>query len=85
MGVMERKIVEAANTVVPAVLALEACGFRLSQEGEYVVAVSEAGTFVAQDPVVLLGLVKLVEIRSWSWRPCDDEIDDVLQRFGWGD
>jgi hypothetical protein len=55
--------VAAANTVVPAILALEADGFT-----------------VTQDPVAVLGLVKLAETRR-PWRADDAEVDDVLARF----
>jgi hypothetical protein len=39
---------------------------------------------VAADPVSVLGLVKLVEARSWNWRASDDEIDATLGRYGLG-
>ena len=82
-GGVEHKITEGGNTVVPAILALQAAGFRVSERGEELVAVSTAGTYVARDPVTLLGLVRLVEIRGWSWQASDTEIDATLERFGW--
>ncbi|TDW66331.1 hypothetical protein [Kribbella pratensis] len=79
-------IADAGNVVVPAVLALEAAGFELSeQEGGTMIAVSDRGTFIAESPVALLGLVKLIELRGWSWQATDTEINTTIERFGWGD
>jgi hypothetical protein len=79
---MQRQIVGAANTVVPAILALEALGYRVTREGDLISATSEDGRFVAADPISLLGLVKLVETRSWDWKASDEDIDATLRRFG---
>jgi hypothetical protein len=76
-------ITRAGNTVVPALLALETLGFEASLEDGLVVATSENGRFVAADPVAVLGLVKLVETRSWDWKASDERIDATLRRFGW--
>ncbi|MFG1814610.1 hypothetical protein ACGFIF_12655 [Kribbella sp. NPDC049174] len=77
-------IAAAGNTVVPALLALEAAGYRVSKLGELLEATSPDGSsYVADDPVTLLGLIKLVELRSWTWHATDAEIDSVLTRFGW--
>jgi hypothetical protein len=77
-------IAAAGNTVVPAVLALEAAGYRVTKlSGDLFEATSLDGSYVADDPVTLLGLIKLVELRSWTWRASDSEIDSVLTRFGW--
>jgi hypothetical protein len=79
-----RHIAAAGNTVVPAVLALEAAGYRVTKlNDDLFEATSNDGSFVADDPVTLLGLIKLVELRSWTWRATDAEIDSVLTRFGW--
>jgi hypothetical protein len=79
---MQRQIVEAANTVVPAILALEALRYQVTREGDLISATSEDSRFVAADPISLLGLVKLVETRSWDWKASDEDIDVTLRRFG---
>ncbi len=79
---MSDEISQAANTLVPAILALEALGFTLTVQGDLVEARSDAGRYVAPDPVGVLGLVKLVETRGSSWRATDSEIDATLERFG---
>lgn len=69
---------------MPAVLALEAAGYRVTKlDGGLFEATSLEGNYVADDPVTLLGLIKLVELRSWTWQATDSEIDSVLTRFGW--
>ena len=73
-------LVAAADTVIPAILALEDNGFTVTQEADLVVATAGNTRFAAQDPVTVLGLVKLAETRR-PWRADDQEIDDVLGRF----
>jgi len=69
---------------VPAVLALEAAGYRVIKlNDDLFEATSLDGSYVADDPVALLGLIKLVELRGWTWSASDSEIDSVLTRFGW--
>ncbi len=73
-------LIAAANTVVPAILALEANGFTVTQEADLIVARAGNTRFAAEDPVAVLGLVKLAETRR-PWRADDAEVDDVLGRF----
>lgn len=75
----------AGNVIVPALLELEALGFDVSIDRsagrEEVKAVRGEETFVAEDPVAVLGLIKLVELRGWDWQ-AGDEVDHVLRRYG---
>lgn len=73
-------LVAAADTVIPAILALESNGFTVTQETGLIVARAGSTRFAAGDPVAVLGLVKLAETRR-PWRADDEEIDDVLGRF----
>jgi hypothetical protein len=83
-----RKITTSGNTVVPAILTLESLGFTVSVEREgpreIVRATRGDETYLADDPVAVLGLVKLVEARGWDWKAADSEIDDVLRRYELG-
>ena len=74
------EIAQAGNTVVPAILTLERLGFTVSQHNGSFAASAEGSRFVAEDPVALLGLIKLAEARR-PWRASDAEIDDVLNRY----
>jgi hypothetical protein len=80
---MGNQIAAAANTVVPALLALESLGYTVVEDGSVVVATAGSERFAADDPVTVLGLVKLIETRSWNWRASDEEIAAVLGKFGW--
>ena len=80
------KIMAAANTMVPAILSLEQMGFAVSvrktASGQTFVATRAEDTYSADDPVTLLGLVKLIEMRSWKWKPTDAQIDATLKKYG---
>ena len=81
------RIVAAGNTVVPALLALEALGLRVEvTAGENSVCRATRGdeSYVADDPVAVLGLVRLVEVRGWDWPATDAEIDATFLRFPLG-
>jgi hypothetical protein len=80
---MDNQIAAAANTVDPALLALESLGHTVVADGSQVVATAGNERFVADDPVIALGLVKLIETLSWSWKASDEEITTTLGRFGW--
>jgi hypothetical protein len=82
------RIAAAGNTVVPALLTLEALGFRveLAHDGERATCRATRGddVYMADDPVSALGLVKLVEVRGWDWAPSDAELQPVMQRHSLG-
>ena len=72
--------VQAGNTVVPAILALQAVGYVVEQVGGRFSATAGPARFSAEDPVAVLGLVKLAEARR-PWHATDSEMDDVLAEF----
>jgi hypothetical protein len=71
----------AGDTVVPAILALRDLGFVVEKEDQGFVARLPNASFRADDPVAVLGLVKLAELRR-PWRATDNEIDDIIVEFG---
>lgn len=73
-------LVHAGDTVAPAILALRSLGYDVRQDGDVFSATAGSSRFVAEDPVAVLGLVKLAEARR-PWRATDSEIDDVLAEF----
>jgi hypothetical protein len=84
-GTFEMKtITTAGNTVAPAILALEALGFTVhvahSSSGDRCRATRHGETYEAADPVEVVGLVLLVEVRGWDWQTTDDELEDVRRR-----
>lgn len=62
------------------ILALEASGYAVAQEGRVFVATVGDARFTAEDPLTLLGLVKLAETRR-PWRASDAELESVQERF----
>ena len=76
-------IAMAGNVEVPAYLAVLAKGYTIDRvpESRFLRATNGEHTFVADNSVVLLGLVAMVEVRGESWRASDEEIEDYLGRF----
>ena len=79
-----KTITTAGNTVAPAILALEALGFVVQIDhtaaGDRCRATRNDETYSAADPVEVLGLVRLVEVRGWDWSASGEELDSVLRR-----
>ncbi|QQP97777.1 hypothetical protein [Lysobacter enzymogenes] len=74
----------ANNTLAPAAAALLQQGYELeghptlpgwwlARKGEH--------SFLAENPVELLGLIAMVQLRGEDWAATDREIADFLQRF----
>jgi hypothetical protein len=86
--VSQKRIAAAGNTVVPALIALEQLGFRVnvsdSARGENVVASRDNEEYVADDPVAVLGLIKLTELRQWTWQATDQEIEITRKKYHLG-
>lgn len=81
-------ICTAGNTVVPALLVLEKLGFVIHLErvagSDQIRVVRGEESYVAQDPVAVLGLVKLIEERGWEWQPSEAEISAAIERYELG-
>jgi hypothetical protein len=75
-------IADAANTLVPSILALKALGFVVEcVKPDMFRALRGDEVYIAQDPVRLLGLVKLVEARGWRWTASDAEIAETIREY----
>lgn len=75
----------AGNTLSPALAVLRELGYTVTREasGERLFRAKNANCLLlAEDPLRLLGLVKLYEIRGEQWRPTDSEVDDFLSMDG---
>ena len=75
----------ASNTVVPALLVLEDLGFAISVDRvpgqELFRATRGDEVYVAENPVTLLGLLELVEVGGWAWRPTEADLHRVLRQY----
>jgi hypothetical protein len=82
------KMADAGNTMIPALLVLEKIGFTVSMDRSIQPNLFRATRadeiYVAEDPLRLLGLVKLIEVRTWDWRPSDAEIREALRQYELG-
>ena len=74
----------AANVVVPAYLAILSKGYKIEPSGVQngLVATRGDNSFLADDPITLLGLIAMAELRGPRWQASDQEIDDFLMRIG---
>ncbi len=84
---MER-LTNAGNTMVPAILSLESKGYLVrwergerSPDDETWFAEGPLGKFCGNDPVELLGLVAMREMRGPDWKASDQQIDEFMHRY----
>ena len=73
----------AGNVVIPSIRALLDLGFEVSQikaTGEFT-ATKNGNRFSAEDPVALLGLIKLYECRGENWQLSDDDLSELGKRY----
>ncbi len=74
-------ISSAGNTLAPALGVIRALGYSVSREADGLrryKAENVLCELYAEDPLSLLGLVKLVEIRGEAWHPSDAEVEELL-------
>ena len=76
-----RTVIASAGNVLPAALAtLRSLGYVVTVTGNGRLCVAENGAckLVAEDPLLLLGLAKLHEVRGNAWASTDAEVDECL-------
>lgn len=75
------RLVAAGNTLAPALSVLLKLGYTVTREasGEQQYRAEDETCIVsADDPLTLLGLVKLYEMRGVDWQPTDEEVQRFL-------
>jgi hypothetical protein len=86
--VPNNRIGVAGNTIVPALIALEQLGYsvvtRNSSDGKVVIATRGEEEYSAEDPVAVLGLIKLIELRTWQWGASDSEVEKTMLKYHLG-
>ena len=85
---MTKQIANAANTLIPAFLALQSKGYRVwwarsdnAPDAATWYAEGPLGRFVADNSVELLGLVAMRELRGSNWKANDQQIDDFMRVY----
>jgi hypothetical protein len=75
-----RMTIAAAGNVLPAALAcISKLGFIVERnDAGLLVAEREGSKFIAEDPLVLLGLIKVHESRGDKWYPSEAEVQALL-------
>ncbi len=73
-------VAAAGNTLAPALAILLEIGFAVTRgsDGSSYRAQDNGHLFIADDPLTLLGLVKLYEMRGENWQPSDTDITAFL-------
>lgn len=75
------RLVAAGNTLAPALSILRKLGYTVTRETScerQYRAENESCIFSADDPLTLLGLVKIYEVRGADWQPSDEEVQRLL-------
>ena len=76
----------SGNVIVPAYLTLLQKGYLVTsiKEGtkDEWIAENEKCGLIAEDPLTLLGLVNIYEIRGNSWKASDEQTDRFLENYG---
>lgn len=79
------RMVVAANTLAPALAALHAKGFTVSkvEGGAGLLQATKGATVLhGEDPLDLLGLAAILEMRGACWQASDAEVDALLALMG---
>lgn len=78
-------IFQVGNTMVPAVMTMRAKGYAVTsfwRDGEeHFAAEKDGNRFEAADPVAVLGLVAMYEVRGDALTPTDDEVDEFMRDY----
>jgi hypothetical protein len=77
------KLDAGGNTVVPAILLIRQLGYTFTYDKQkgYCFASKDGNVFGAEDPLLVLGLIKLYEMKGENWMATDEEIDEVLKEI----
>ncbi len=77
------KLYAGGNTVVPAILLIRQLGYAFTYDKKkgYCFASKDGNVFGAEDPLFVLGLIKLYEMKAENWMASDKEIDEVLKEI----
>ncbi|MGH8080901.1 MAG: hypothetical protein ACREP7_10015 [Lysobacter sp.] len=75
------RVVMAGNTLAPAYSALLKKGYTVERGSDALggCSASKNGySYAAENPVELLGLIAMIELRGESWQASDREVDAFL-------
>ena len=78
------QLTNAANVAIPAIKLLRDLGYtiRLARPHGLFTAEKDGNRFSSDDPVAVLGLVRLYEARGEDWGIEDAALQDIGREFG---
>ena len=80
-------ITDAGNVLIPACLVLRAKGYRVSRSylgsglSEWWEADKPGERFSAENPIALLGIVAIYEVRGLDWQANETEFDSMHELY----
>ena len=77
------ELANAGNVIIPAIKVIRSLGFslRLDKQSGLFKAEKDGNSFRAEDPVAVLGLIKIHEIKGADWRVSDKELAAIGKEF----
>ncbi len=77
------KLASAGNVIIPAIKIIEELGYELRVEKADQLFIAENGknTFIGEDPITILGLIKIYEVKGESWQMQDAEIENIGRKY----
>ncbi len=77
------QLIAAGNTVIPAILLIRQMGYtlKINKGKSYCIAKKDDNSFSGEDPLIILGLIKLYEMKGENWMASDNEIEKVLKEI----
>ena len=75
----------AGNVVIPAILTLKQLGYTVEigaeSDNQAIIAKKDGYSFYANDPITVLGLIKIFETRGEEWMASGEEIESVGREY----
>lgn len=78
------RVAMAGNTLAPAYSVLLKKGYTIERHPDLpgaCVASKDGYSFLADNPLELLGLIAMIEVRGEAWQASNREVDDFLQHL----
>jgi hypothetical protein len=77
------RLASAGNVIIPAIKTIGELGYKYSieKEGDLCSAEKDGNTFVAEDPIAVLGLIKMYEVQGNQWQVSDEEIATISRKY----
>jgi hypothetical protein len=77
------RLTSAGNVIIPAIKTIGELGykFRIDNVENLCIAEKDGNTFIAEDPIAVLGLIKMYEVKGNQWQVSDEEITALGREY----